>query len=574
MQNTIDHWLERDPDPQTRLELQELLKNNDQSELQSRFKARLAFGTAGLRGLLGAGPGRMNRLVVQETTAGLGQYLLANVPGAATAGVVIGYDGRRGSLQFSQDAACVLAGMGIKVYLFETVIPTPTCAFAVLQRKAAAGIMVTASHNPPDYNGYKVYWSNGAQIIPPHDSGIADAIELAATRPIPWLDFNQAQSQGMIEALTDDTVEAYLQGVEERALFWSPGQSHDLKIVYTPLHGVGAEVVERSLKRAGFHNTHTVPSQREPDGHFPTVNFPNPEEPGAMDEAIASATAQGADLIVANDPDADRLAVALLTSPGAYQMLTGNEIGVILGHALLQAYKGKQAAVGTTIVSSRLLSAIAAGHDATYFETLTGFKWIANHAIELKKEGKDFLLGYEEALGYTVGDWVRDKDGVSSLLAFALLTSHLRAQNKTVLQYLEDIYRTYGLYTTAQKSLALEPGADAGALGKLLRQSPPATIAGQVVTATCDLLTLTRTALDGSSEGIDLPPSDVLVFYLEDQTRIIVRPSGTEPKVKCYYETIHSVPEAASFSDTQAQAARAMEDLITAHQKELATLGE
>ncbi|MED5465153.1 MAG: phospho-sugar mutase [Myxococcota bacterium] len=574
MQNTIDHWLERDPDPQTRQELQELLKNNDQSELQSRFKARLAFGTAGLRGLLGAGPGRMNRLVVQETTAGLGQYLLTNIPDAATAGVVIGYDGRRGSLQFSEDAACVLAGMGIKVYLFETVIPTPTCAFAVLQRKAAAGIMVTASHNPPDYNGYKVYWSNGAQIIPPHDSGIADAIELAATRPIPWLDFNQAQNQGMIEALTDDTVEAYLQGVEERALFWSPGQSHDLKIVYTPLHGVGAEVVERALKRAGFHNTHTVPSQREPDGHFPTVNFPNPEEPGAMDEAIASATAQGADLIVANDPDADRLAVALPTSPGAYQMLTGNEIGVILGHALLQAYKGKQAAVGTTIVSSRLLSAIAAGHDATYFETLTGFKWIANHAIELKKEGKDFLLGYEEALGYTVGDWVRDKDGVSSLLAFALLTSHLRSQNKTVLQYLEDIYRTYGLYTTAQKSLALEPGADAGALGKLLRQSPPATIAGQVVTATCDLLTLTRTTLDGTTEDIDLPPSDVLVFYLEDQTRIIVRPSGTEPKVKCYYETIHSVPEAASFSDTQAQATRAMEDLITAHQKELATLGE
>ena len=572
MESTIAQWIKRDPDPATRLELEELLRNDSKGELESRFRARLAFGTAGLRGLLGAGPGRMNRLVVQETTAGLGNYLIQTLDGAKDAGVVIGYDGRHGSAQFAQDAASVLAALGFAVHLFEDVIPTPTCAFAVLRLKAAAGIMVTASHNPPAYNGYKVYWNNGAQIIPPHDQGIAEAIDVAATSPIPWMDFNQATSEGKVQAISPDLIEDYLKGIEARALHLLPRREHPLKVVYTPLHGVGAELVEQTLARAGFTQVHTVPSQREPDGRFPTVKFPNPEEPGAMDEALALARTVGADLIVANDPDADRLAVALPLPGGDYQMLTGDEIGVILGQALLESNQSKAVAVGTTIVSSRLLSAVAESFGATYFETLTGFKWIANHAITLKEENIEFLMGYEEAIGYTIGDLVRDKDGVSSLLTIALLASHLRSENKTMLDYLEEIYRAHGLYLTTQKSLALKPGSDAGELGALLRQNPPATIGGQAVCATADLLTSTRTNSDGHTEAVDLPQSDVLTFYLDDRSRVIVRPSGTEPKVKCYYEIIHPIPDGTDFESERRNALNTMEALVNAHQGELAAL--
>jgi phosphomannomutase len=324
---------------------------------------------------------------------------------------------------------------------------------------------------------------------------------------------------------------------------------------------------------AGFTNVHTVASQREPDGDFPTVRFPNPEEPGAMDLSLALAKEVGADLIFANDPDADRLAVAVPNGEGTYQMLTGNEIGVLLGADLINAH-GNNAIVGTTIVSSRLLSQIAAAHDVDYFETLTGFKWIANRAIKETLAGKNFLMGYEEALGYTIGNLVRDKDGISALVAFALHAARLHDQGETILGLLENIYRKYGLYLTAQESLSLDPNAEGPSIGDKLRENMPSSIAGRAITSITDISKGTKTELStGEVSKLDLPESDVLSFILEDNTRIIVRPSGTEPKVKCYYELIEPFPKEEAYESVDERGRAKLSELIDTHQAELAKLG-
>lgn len=339
-------WLARDPDSKTRAEVEQLISVNDEAGLTDRFGTRLAFGTAGLRGLFGAGPNRMNRLVVRETTAGLASYLLENDDEAGRRGVVVGYDGRRQSREFAEDTASVLAGYGIVVHLFDREAPTPLTAYAVIKLGAAAGVMVTASHNPPDYNGYKVYWSNGAQIISPIDEGIALAIDKAAKADILWRDLAHAKSDGLVRMLGDETEEAYLKAVRELSVHRSPAKRDAIVIAYTPMHGVGANVAEKALARAGFTKVHTVKEQREPDGNFPTVKFPNPEEPGAMDLAFALASKVKADLVLANDPDADRLAVGLPDGNGGYRMLTGDQVGVLLGDDLIAA-QPKNAVVGT-----------------------------------------------------------------------------------------------------------------------------------------------------------------------------------------------------------------------------------
>lgn len=576
MKDTIQNWLARDPDPKTRAELEELLQKDDQNELERRFSGRLAFGTAGLRGVLGAGPTRMNRLVVQETTTGLANYLLRTIPGPLERGVVVAYDGRHGSYQFAQDAASVLAACGFKVHLGTHTMPTPVAAYAVRYFGAAAGIMITASHNPPEYNGYKVYWGNGAQIIPPHDLGIADAIDEATQREIPFMPVIKARKQGLIHHFGPRVMEAYLSEIIV-ANAWpaSPGIS-ELKIVYTPLHGVGADAAERALKLAGFSNVHTVTQQREPDGDFPTVSFPNPEEDGAMDLAMKLGREVGADLIFANDPDADRLAVALPDEDGNFVMLTGNEIGVVLGSDLINALPKDQAAnacVGTTIVSSRLLGILAEAHGVGYFETLTGFKWIANKAIDATVAGKRFLMGYEEAIGYSMHNVVRDKDGVSALVAFALQTARLREQGETVLGLLQAIYRKYGLFLTKQKSLAISPDATGPTIGEKLRANMPLTIAGLKVKSVTDIQNGTKKNItDDTQETIDLPESDVLSFILDDNSRVIVRPSGTEPKVKCYYEVVQNFEGDDSYFETTSNAQARLAEIMNKHQAELAAL--
>ncbi|MGF1759188.1 phospho-sugar mutase [Photobacterium sagamiensis] len=564
MNTEIARWLARDPDPKTREELQQLIDSNKTEELSARFASRLEFGTAGLRGLVGAGPNRMNRLVIQETAAGLGQYLLATEKDAAFRGVVIGYDGRPDSKQFAHDTAAALTGLGMKVYLTVKVSPTPLVAYGVTHIGTAAGVVVTASHNPPAYNGFKVYWGNGAQIIPPHDSGIAAQIDEASKQNLHLMDLEQAQQQGLLVWLDDDFYQTYRKTMNTNALLSNHTQPDGISLAYTAMHGVGANMAECLLKDAGFNQVYSVAAQREPDGTFPTVNFPNPEEAGAMDMVIAEAKQHNATLACANDPDADRFAVAVRKEDGEYQMLTGDQVGVLFGHYLLNHAEAGQNLVGSTIVSSSLLEQIAKSAGANYFQTLTGFKWLTNIAMQRQTQESRFLFAYEEALGYTVGSEVWDKDGLSALVAFAQLTAELAANGKTVWDQLEAIYREHGLYLNAQKSIALDPTAPA--VGDALRNNPLVDIAGRRVVVTDDLKTSQKIYANGKTEAIDLPASDVLIYRLEDGSRVIVRPSGTEPKLKCYYEVIQPMSDKDTLELAQQRANSSMDDLITRHQ--------
>ena len=567
LQLQVNHWLENDPDPRTQTQLQTLVDSGNEAELAARFAGRLEFGTAGLRGVVGAGPMGMNRLVIRQTSAGLGAYLLDQIKDAAERGVVIGYDGRHDSFNFAHDAASVLTAMGIKVRLTSKVAPTPLVAFGVKHFNAAAGIVVTASHNPPQYNGYKVYWENGAQIIPPHDSGIAAQIERAANQTIPFLEHDDAVKQGKLIILQDDFYQSYRHGVQHAEVLQNHTAPEKVSLAYTAMHGVGAEMAETVLKDAGFTQVYSVASQREPDGDFPTVNFPNPEEKGAMDLVIAEAKKHGAMLACANDPDADRFAVAVRRDDGEYQMLTGDQVGVLFGHYLLSHAKDNQRLTGTTIVSSSLLSKIAQGFGTQSFTTLTGFKWLMNVGIAKTSPEDQFLFAYEEALGYTVGSMVWDKDGLSALVAFAQLTAELVAKGQTIWDRLEQIYREHGFHLNAQVSIALKP--DTPNIGAYLREHPPVKIGEQDVLSTDDLKALERRFADGRVEKIDLPTSDVLTYCLAGGARVIVRPSGTEPKIKCYYEVVETMVDTDTLACAQARASKAMDDFIQAHQASL-----
>lgn len=567
LQLQVKHWLENDPDPRTKAQLQTLIDSGNEAELAARFAGRLEFGTAGLRGVVGAGPMGMNRLVIRQTSAGLGAYLLDQIKDAAERGVVIGYDGRHDSFNFAHDAASVLTAMGIKVRLTSKVAPTPLVAFGVKHFNAAAGIVVTASHNPPQYNGYKVYWENGAQIIPPHDSGIAAQIERAANQAIPFLEHDDAVKQGKLTLLQDDFYQAYRNGVKQVDVLQNHTAPEKVSLAYTAMHGVGADMAETVLKDAGFTQVYSVAAQREPDGDFPTVNFPNPEEKGAMDLVIAEAKKHGAMLACANDPDADRFAVAVRKDDGEYQMLTGDQVGVLFGYYLLSHAKDNQRLTGTTIVSSSLLSKIAQGFGTQSFTTLTGFKWLMNVGIAKTSPEDQFLFAYEEALGYTVGSMVWDKDGLSALVAFAQLTAELVAKGQTIWDRLEQIYREHGFHLNAQVSIALKP--DTPNIGAYLREHPPVKIGELDVLSTDDLKALERRFADGSVEKIDLPPSDVLTYCLTGGARVIVRPSGTEPKIKCYYEVVETMVDTDTLASAQARASKAMDDFIQAHQASL-----
>ncbi|SHE32845.1 phospho-sugar mutase [Vibrio gazogenes] len=567
MNEQFSRWLARDPDRTTKDELQILIDAGNQEELQDRFNGRLAFGTAGLRGKVGCGPNRMNRLVIQETATGLGNYLIQQVEQAKERGVIIGYDGRLDSRDFAYDTASVLAALGIKVYLTDQVAPTPVVAYGIRQLNTAAGVVVTASHNPPEYNGFKVYWENGAQIIPPHDQGIAQAIELASQQPLHTMCLTEAEAEQRLVWLSDDYYDAYRLAVHQHPLLQSGAQENsgnDIAIAYTAMHGVGAPYAEALLQEAGFTQVHSVAQQREPDGRFPTVKFPNPEEPGAMDLVIGLAEQVGADLACANDPDADRFAVAARQASGEFRMLTGDQVGSLLGDYLLEKGHTQQALVGNTIVSSSLLEKIAEHYGATYFKTLTGFKWLTNVAMQQQREDLPFLFAYEEALGYTIGTQVWDKDGLSTLLAFVQMCTALKHDGQTVWDRLEAIYRRHGLYVTAQKSIALSP--ETPPIGDALRADPPQAIAGRQVMVTEDYKTSQRHLADGRTESIDLPVSDVLVYQLDGGARVIVRPSGTEPKLKCYYELVTDIAADEAFQDAQQRADEQLSMLIAEHQ--------
>jgi phosphomannomutase len=572
-----ERWIAQDPDPSTRAELASLLARaragsaEAQADLADRFIGPLEFGTAGLRGLLGAGESRMNRAVILRTTFGLGNYLLAEAPDLARSrGVVIGYDGRRMGREFAEDTAAVLAALGIPATITPFPCSTPLTAFAVRDQEAAAGVMVTASHNPPEYNGYKAYWSNGAQIIPPHDKGIAAAIDNAPPGDqVPRADLAAAREKGLVKLWSDDIERRYLAAIH--ALSVRSDGDRSIPIVYTPLHGTGNRMVRRALAEAGFTHVTTVPEQAEPDGAFPTVAFPNPEEKGALDLAYALARRLDAPLVIANDPDVDRLAIAEKSPGGDYVQFTGNQVGAILGHYLLTEGKDKaekDRLVIASLVSSPMLGTIAGQLGVRYEETLTGFKWIANRAIELQRSaGLRFVFGFEEALGYTVGPVVRDKDGISAAVLIAELAAVRRAQGKTLLDELEELSRRYGLFVSGQRSVTL-PGAGGlariGEIMRALRAAPPREIGGLAVIATSDYEARTRTTARGEASPIPLPASNVLAFELEGGSRIIARPSGTEPKIKFYFDLREPMAEGEPLPRAEERARARMGELSKA----------
>ncbi|MFD3400846.1 phospho-sugar mutase [Kribbella sp. NPDC058693] len=521
-----DAWLSEDPDPDTRAELQALLDAGDTTELADRFAGTLEFGTAGLRGAVGAGPNRMNRVVVIRAAAGLAAYLKAK--GLTDGPVLIGYDARHKSDVFAQDTAAVIRGAGLDAVLLDRPTPTPVVAFGIRHLRAVAGVVVTASHNPPQDNGYKVYLGDGSQIVPPADAEIAAAI--AAVGPLA-----EVPRGDHWQTTGDDLLNAYLDRIADLVPADAP---RELKVAYTPLHGVGRTLVEAAVARAGFAVPQVVASQADPDPDFPTVSFPNPEEPGAIDAALELARSMDADIAVANDPDADRCAVAIpVDESGTWRMLRGDELGALLGEFLLAP--GPTGVAACSIVSSSLLGKIAASYGVRYVETLTGFKWIGRVP--------DLVFGYEEALGYCVDPAaVKDKDGVSTLVRVLQLAAQAKAAGRTLQDLLDDLAVKHGLHATDQLAVRVDDLSLIAQAMERLRATPPATLGDYTVERIDDL-----------SQGSEtLPPTDGLRYTLSDGARVVVRPSGTEPKLKCYLEVVVPVS-----TDVASARRRAGEDL-------------
>ncbi|MDT8446421.1 MAG: phospho-sugar mutase [bacterium] len=522
-------------------EIKALIDAGDEKELTDRFYKDLEFGTGGLRGILGAGSNRMNIYTVRRANQGLADYLAQ--AGIRNASVVIAYDCRRMSDQFSRESASVLAANGIKVYLFDSLRPTPMLSFAVRHLKATAGIVVTASHNPPEYNGYKVSWDDGCQVTAPHDQGIIDRVNgITDWSSLKTLDFDQAVKEGKIEIIGEGVDEAYYRRVMELSL----GDVKDYKdfgVVYTPLHGAGNLPVREALKRAGFERVTVVPSQELPDGEFPTVAYPNPEEGAAMEEAVKTAGPED-QLILATDPDADRIG-AMVRQNGEWLRLNGNQIGQLLLDFYLEALvtAGKLPQSGhyiTTIVTSTLGAKIAQAKGLKTHEVLTGFKYIGAVMAELETQpGETYVFGTEESHGYLFGDFVRDKDAVSACMIFAEMAATLKAQGKTVMVRLDELHQQFGYHSDELLTQTYKGKEGAEQIQKILlhfRKQPPQEIGGVALNEIRDYQNQVVLDAQGKTKGqLDLPKSNVLAFLLADGSRITLRPSGTEPKVKFYF---------------------------------------
>jgi phosphomannomutase len=523
-------WIEQDPDTETVAELEKLISEGDEAGLADRFGQRIGFGTAGLRGLLGAGPNRMNRVLVAQAAAGISKYLKENFDDPS---VVIGYDARKNSDVFAKDSAQIFAGFGIRAFLFPELAATPLVAYAVRSLGASAGVMVTASHNPPGDNGYKVYDFSGSQIISPMDLEIAKHIdEFAKSGSVS----NLVRSDSFLE-VPPSVRSGYLQSVS--GLLNKHSARKDIKIVYSAMHGVGAKFIEEIFELSGLAEPTQVLTQKEPDGRFPTVAFPNPEEPGAMDESMATAEKMQADLVLVNDPDADRLAVAFKKADGSYQQLTGDQLGLLLGEEMASraSREGRTGSLACSIVSSSALGKVAEHYGLGFEQTLTGFKWVSRVP--------NLIFGYEEALGYCV-DWsqVRDKDGLSAALIVTDIASALANQGYTLGDQLEKLMQRYGYFSSGQISIRVTDLAVIANLMKKLRTDPPAQIAG------------VDSVFEDMNEGSSsLPATDALRFTLQDGRTVIVRPSGTEPKLKCYLQAV---------SDSEAQSKKLLAELEAA----------
>jgi len=567
----VARWLaDESVDEETKRQIRAM----DEKELEERFYSDLCLGTGGLRGLIGVGSNRLNRYTIRRATQGLAAYLLEHAPQAAQRGVVIAYDSRHRSAEFALETAAVLNGNGIKAYVFRSLRPTPQLSFAVRELGAAAGVVITASHNPPEYNGYKVYDADGVQVVPRIAARITEAIDrVTSFSQVRRLDREAAEAAGLFRWLGEEMDERYIERLQ--TLLLRPevvGQTgRDMRIVYTPLHGAGRWPVEQVLRRAGFEQLYVVDEQAEPDPDFSTVKTPNPEEPDALAMALDLATRVDAHLVLGTDPDCDRVGVLVRRRDGQYVRLTGNQLGALLLDYILSTRQEKgtlpeKGVLITTIVSSELGRAIARRYGVETINTLTGFKYIGEQIGILERQGKTFLFGYEESFGYLAAPFVRDKDGVMASLLICEMAAWHWQQGRTLDDALAELFRREGVYLERLESLTLkgkEGVAQIAACMAAWREQAPAELAGLAVVEVRDYLT--KEATDRQTGQVrpvllppEMPPENVLQFVLADGSWVALRPSGTEPKLKVYFGAVGTEVEA-----TTAHLSRLVEDVMT-----------
>ena len=540
-----EFWLASEAfDDETKAELEAI--RGDEKEIKERFYKDLEFGTGGLRGIIGAGTNRMNKYTVGKATQGLASYILKNNPDGAKMGVAIAYDSRNMSPEFAERAALVLNANGIKSYIFDELRPTPELSYAVRSLGCTAGIVVTASHNPPEYNGYKVYWADGAQVVAPKDRGIIEEVNAVADfADIKTIDKEEAVKAGLFNVIGSDIDDGFVNAVLEQAV--RPEEvkkAEDMVIVYTPLHGTGNKPVRRVLKEAGFKNVFVVPQQELPDKNFSTVGYPNPEDPKAFTLAIELAKEKNADIVVGTDPDADRIGVVIKDKDGGYSVMTGNMTGALLTEYVLGGRKEKgrlpkNAAVIKTIVTTEMVRAIAENYDAQLIEVLTGFKYIGEKIKQFEEDNsRTFVFGFEESYGCLSGTYARDKDAVGAAMLVCEMAAYYKNRGMTLYDALNELYEKYGVYREGVKSVTLKGIDGAEQIQKImayLRANTPIEFAGHRTIWKKDYKTKEFVNIaTGETEESTLPVSDVLYYNLEDGAWLCVRPSGTEPKIKFY----------------------------------------
>lgn len=563
--NRAKEWLSDSFDEDTRNKIKELIDKNDENTLTDMFYKDLEFGTGGMRGIMGPGTNRMNIYTVGRASQGLANYLKDNIEDAESRGIAIAYDSRNNSKLFAREAASVFAANGIHAYIFPELRPTPLLSYTVMHLKTAAGVVITASHNPKEYNGYKVYCSEGYQVTPPEDSRIVEYVnKVRLVKDVKRIDYEEGKSRGLIEELEEAVDRSYLDKVESfREMIESGLELKDdsaVKVVYTPLHGTGITLVPRALERIRGVEIIKEEKQSIPDGNFPTTPSPNPEEVSALSRAIELAANVKADMVIATDPDCDRMGLAVPDSEGNYIPLNGNQIGTMFSYIIAESLSksGKMPenpTVVTTIVSTELVEKIVKDYDIDVIYTLTGFKYIGEKMYQFKQSGsRNFIFGFEESYGYLADNFVRDKDGVIASVLAVILVKYAALKYGSVVNFLEDIYRKYGMYLEFQKSFLLKGIEGAERIKSImdkLRKNPPKSIAGSNVVLIKDYLEQKEFSADGTVSGMieGLPKSNVLQFYTDDNVKISVRPSGTEPKIKFYFAIVK--PFNRSMNDTR-----------------------
>ncbi|MCP4520135.1 MAG: phospho-sugar mutase [Cytophagales bacterium] len=563
----INAWLNGSYDQETKNTIQHLLDTDQTEELVDSFYKDLEFGTGGLRGIMGVGSNRMNKYTIGAATQGLANYLKLNYEEGTQIRVAIAHDSRNNCELFTKTTADVFTANGFEVYLFESLRPTPELSFAIREFGCHAGVVLTASHNPKEYNGYKAYWNDGAQLIAPHDKNVIT--EVQKIQSIEEIKFEG--NDDLITTLGDEFDEKYVSMIQSLSVYPEVIEAQsDLKIVFSPIHGTGVKLVPQVLEKFGFKNVHLVEEQSTPDGNFPTVVYPNPEEAEAMSIAVKKATELDADLVMATDPDSDRVGIAVKNNKGEFQLLNGNQTGSLLIYYLLDAWKNKNKLTGKeyivkTIVTSELIDTIAESYKVECLNTLTGFKFIAGKILELEGK-KQFIGGGEESYGYLVGDSVRDKDAIASCAFIAEMVAYAKNQGKSIFDLLLDLYVEYGFFKEHLISITKKGKAGAEEIQEMMkkfRENPPAEINGSKLVLVKDYENQVATnLLTGEKETIDLPKSNVLQFFTEDGTKISARPSGTEPKIKFYFGVKESLDSKENYEQVNAQLDEKIQNVI------------